>query len=182
MKIAAPKNEKITIREIIQSDLKRAKKFQDFINSLTAEDAQILFNEKATIEEEKQFLKNALSATKKKSEIYLVAEFAEKIIGAASIKKDKWRRNHIGKFGIAIRGGYRGMGLGKRMMSEVINLAAKKLKPKPKIIQLDVFVNNKPAINLYKKMGFKIVARIPRQVQYKNKLLDEFVMLKYLQK
>lgn len=83
----------------MRSDLKRAKKFQDFINSLTAEDAKILFNEKATIEEEKQFLKNALSVTKKKNEIYLVAEFAEKIIGTASIEKDKWRRNHIGKFG-----------------------------------------------------------------------------------
>lgn len=180
MKIAAPKNEKITIREITPLDLRKVKRFQDFINSLTAEDAKILFNEKATIEEEKQFLKNVLSATKKKGEIYLIAEFAEKIIGTASIKLEKWRRNHVGKLGIAIRNGYRGAGLGKRMMYEIINLAAKKLKPKPKIIQLDVFINNKPAINLYKKTGFKIVARIPKQIQYKNKLVDEFVMIKYL--
>lgn len=174
------KDKKITIREITQSDFKKVKKFQEFVNSLSAEDAKILFNAKATPKEEKQFVENALFAAKKKSEVYLIAECDNDIVGITRVKLEKWRRNHIGGFGIAIRNGYRGMGLGKQMMSEVINLATKKLKPSPKIIQLNVFVNNKPAINLYKKIGFKVVARIPKQVQYKNRLVDEFVMLKYL--
>lgn len=84
------------------------------------------------------------------------------------------------KFGITITQGYKGIGLGKYLMSEVIELVKKELNPKPKIIQLEVYINNKPAINLYKKMGFKIVAKIPKQIQYKGKLIDEFVMLKYL--
>lgn len=170
----------VKIRQINKSDLKHIKKFQELVNSLTAEDAKILFNEKATLKEEKQFVKNSLSAIKKKSEVCLIAEYNNNIIGITSVKMEKWRRSHIGGFAIAIRNNYRGMGLGKRMMSAVINLAAKQLKPKLKIIQLNVFVNNKPAINLYKKMGFKIVARLPKQIQYKNKLLAEFIMMKCL--
>ncbi len=72
------------------------------------------------------------------------------------------------------------MGLGKFLTQEVIKLAKKELKPAPKIIKLEVYVNNKPAIGLYKKMGFKIVAKIPKQIQYKGKLIGEYIMLKYL--
>ena len=72
------------------------------------------------------------------------------------------------------------MGLGKYMASEIIKLAKEKLSPKPKIIRLEVFTSNDPAIALYKKMGFKIVAKIPKQMQHKGKLVDEFVMLKFL--
>ena len=109
-----------------------------------------------------------------------MAECNNKIIGATDIELDRWRRNHIGKFGITIIQGYRGIGLGKHLMSEVIKLAKKELKPSPKIIQLEVYTNNKPAIALYKKMGFKIVAKLPKQIQWKGKLIDELVMLKFL--
>jgi len=59
-------------------------------------------------------------------------------------------------------------------------LAKKDLKPKPKIMKLTVFENNLPAIRLYKKMGFKRVARIPDELQYKGELIAHLVMLKYL--
>jgi len=49
-----------------------------------------------------------------------------------------------------------------------------------KVIQLEVLVNNKPAIALYKKMGFKIVAKIPKQIQCKGKLIGEYIMVKHL--
>ena len=109
--------------------------------------------------------------------IQLVAECDNKIVGTANIELDKWRRNHIAILGITIIQEYRGMGLGKYLISEVIKLAKKKLNPKPKIIQLEVYTNNKPAIGLYKKMGFKQIAKLPKQIQYKGKLIDELVML-----
>jgi len=65
-------------------------------------------------------------------------------------------------------------------MFGIIELAKKEFNPKLKIIQLRVYINNKSAINLYKKMGFKIVAKMPKQIQFKGKLIDEFIMLKYL--
>ena len=117
---------------------------------------------------------------KNNTKVFLVAEHGEKVIGTASIELEKWRRNHFGKFGIAIIDGYRGMGLGKYLMSEIIKLARKELKPRPKMIQLEVYVNNKIAIKFYNKMGFKTVAKVPRQIQYKGKLIDEFIMILYI--
>jgi ribosomal protein S18 acetylase RimI-like enzyme len=63
------------------------------------------------------------------------------------------------------------------MMKEIIKLAKKDLRPKPKTIRLNVFQGNKSALVLYKKLGFRKVARIPKQFQYKGKLEDEIVML-----
>ena len=61
-------------------------------------------------------------------------------------------------------------------MSKILKLAKTKLKPK--IIKLGAFSTNKIAISLYKKMGFKKVAIIPKQINFNNKLIDEIVMLK----
>ncbi len=173
-------DKKIIIRKIDKADLKRARDFQDFINSLVAEDVKLLMNKKATLKDEIKFLENILKNTKNKTEVFLIAEHTGKIAGTVSITLERWRRNHIGKLGIAIKDSYRGVGLGKYLMSEIIKLAKRELKPKPKIIQLEVYVNNKPAINLYKKMGFKMVAKLPKQIQYKGKLIDEFIMILYL--
>lgn len=173
-------DKKITIRKVVKSDLKNAKKFQVFINSLVAEETKLLMNEKATLKQEKEFLERMLNGSKKRTIVYIFAEHDKKIVGSSNIELDRWRRNHIGKLGIAIKNGYRGIGLGKHLMSEVIKLAKKDLNPSPKIIQLEVYTNNKPAIALYKKMGFKIVAKLPKQIQWKGKLIDEFVMLKHL--
>jgi ribosomal protein S18 acetylase RimI-like enzyme len=68
--------------------------------------------------------------------------------------------------------------LGKYLGREIIKLTKERLKIK--IVRLGVYSANKPAQKLYKKLGFKMVASIPKQVQYKGKLIDEFIMLKYL--
>lgn len=168
---------KITIRKFTKTDLKRAKQFLNFIHSLVEEDAKLLMNKKTTLKEEVKFLENILKSIKNKTKVFLVAEDANQIVGTVNVVLDRWRRNHIGKLGIAIKNGYRGIGLGKDLIAEIIKLAKKELKPKPKIIQLEVYVNNKPAIHLYKKAGFRIVAKLPKQIQYKGKLIAEFIMV-----
>ncbi len=173
-------DKKITIREINKSDLRNAKKFQDFINSFVREDAKLSMNKEIDLKEEKAFLKDVLGTVKNKERVYLVAESDNKVVGTASIQQKKWRMNHVGLFGITIREGYRGFGLGKFLMQEVIKIAKKNMKPTPKIIELEVYVNNKPAVGLYKKIGFKIVAKIPHQMQWKGKLMGVYIMLKYL--
>jgi len=101
----------------------------------------------------------------------------DKIVGHVSVELNKYRRSHIGKLAVGIISGYKGIGLGEYLATEVINLAKKELGTK--IIQLEVYVDNKSAINLYKKLGFKKVARLPKQIQYKGKLIDKFIMIKY---
>lgn len=170
----------IAIRKIDSKDLKRAKDFQEYINSLVLEDAKILMNRKIDLKGEREFIKRTLRIQKAKAQVFLVAECNKKIVGTAKVELERWRRNHIGKLGISIRSGYRGIGLGSFMMKEIIKLTKKELNPKPKIIQLEVYSNNKPAINLYKKTGFKIVAKVPKQVQYQGKLVADIIMILYL--
>ncbi|PIR71544.1 MAG: hypothetical protein CO145_01015 [Candidatus Nealsonbacteria bacterium CG_4_9_14_3_um_filter_37_13] len=171
---------KITIRKISKNDLRNVKKFQDFINSFVKEDAKIMMNEKISLKEERKWLKEKLGKTRKQKALFLLAEHNAIIAGTTGIDLNIWRQSHIGDLGITIKKGYREIGLGTYLMKEIIKLAKKELKPKLKIIRLSVFPTNKPALALYKKFGFKKVARIPRQIQYKEKLIDEIIMLKEL--
>ncbi len=180
MKIKKFTNKKIITRPLSKKDLKRAKKFQIFINSLIEEDVQILPNKKYSLQEEREWLEKQSKNIKNSKAIFLVAEYKNEIIGTASIDLGANRQSHVGNFEITIKEGYRGMGLGGRLMNEIIKLAEKELKPKPKIIKLSVFSTNRPAIALYKKQGFKKVATIPKQIKYKEKLIDETIMLLYL--
>ncbi len=174
-------DKKITIREFQKSDLKNIKKFLEYNNSFTEND-KLLTVGKVSAKEEKDFLSGVAKRQKEKTGIYLIAEHSGKIIGSTDIDLGKRREKHVGDFGIKIRDGYRGMGLGKYLMAEVMKLSMKQLKPTPKIFHLQVFASNKPAIALYKKMGFKIVAKIPKVREYKGKLVDEIVMLKFIKK
>lgn len=169
---------KIKIRELSKRDLRNARKFQDFANSLIEEDAQIRRNKKVSLKEESQWLKEELDKINTHKTILLIAEYKNKIIGTSNINQGRGRENHVGGFGITIRNGYRGIGLGTYIMKEIIKLAKKKLKPRPKIIRLSVFPTNKPAQGLYKKNGFKKVASIPKQIKYKGRLIDEIIMIK----
>lgn len=173
---------KITIRSLSKGDLKKARKFQNFINSFVEENAQIGMNKKVTLKEETNWLKRTLRNIEKRQLIYLLAEYNNIIIGSADINLLIWRQSHVGNFGIAISKDYRRIGLGKYLSREIIKLAKKQFKSSLKIIKLSVLPTNKPAKNLYKKLGFKEVARVPDQNQYKGKLVDDVIMLLYLSK
>lgn len=173
-------DKKIIIRTLVKGDIKRAKDFQDYVNSLVREEAKILINKNLTIKEEKEFLEGAVKAAKKKSAVQIVAECDGKIVGMSSVKMDRYRRNHVGTLGLSIRNGYRGMGLGEQVIRSVIDLAKKELKPNLKIIMLTVYQDNKPALGLYKKVGFKKVASLPNVIQSGKKLVGENIMFLYV--
>lgn len=170
-------DKKLTIREFQTKDLKNIKKFLEYNNSF-GQDDMLSMVEKITAKEERDFLRGVAKRKADKTGIYLIAEDGKKIAGTADIDLGSYRQKHVGDFGIKIRAEYRGIGLGKYLMSEVMKRAIKQLKPTPKIFFLQVYAMNKLAINLYKKMGFKIVAKVPKVREYKGKLVDEIIMLK----
>jgi len=177
MKTKVFNDKKIKIREISKKDLRNVKKFQDFINSLVEEGALIKMNKKVGLKEEVLWLKEKLKQIKKKREVALIAEDKDKIIGNTQIRLNWGRHEHIGDFGTSIRNGYRRIGLGTCLTKEIIKLAKKGLKPRPKIIRLSAYSTNKPAIEFYKNLGFKEVTRIPKQGEIKDKFVAEVIML-----
>lgn len=176
MKIKFLKGKKIKIEKLSRKDLENTREFKNFINSLVKEKAQILINKKFSLKEEKNWLKEQLKKNNKHKTVILIAKSNNIIVGTTEISLGGWRQDHIGELGISIKKDYRGMGLGKYLMTETIKLAKKELKLK--FIKLSVFSTNKPAIEFYKKYGFKTVAIIPKQIKYGGKLVDEIIMLK----
>jgi len=171
-------NRRVKIETLSPKDLSKARNFLIYINSLIEEDAQILLNKKLTLKEEKEWLKAKINNVKNKKEVILVAKDKNKIAGIAQIELKIGRANHVGELGISVGREYRGIGLGKYLMGEILKLAKTNLRPRPKIIRLSLLSTNKIAENLYQKMNFKIVGKIPQQLQYKGKLADEIIMLR----
>jgi len=173
-------DKKLIIRLLEKSDIKRAAGFKRYINDLVDDDtAYIAKKEKVTLKEEREWIKSRLKEIKEKQRVTLIVEDGGKIISTSSVFLPKFLiQKHVAGLGIAVLKDYRGRGLGTYLMREVIKLAKKKLKPKPEMIKFGVFANNKIAVSLYKKMGFRAVAKIPKQFKLKGKYFDEIIMIK----
>jgi ribosomal protein S18 acetylase RimI-like enzyme len=167
---------RIEIKTLSVKDLKRAKEFQDYINSLVEEDAQISRNKKVKLEEEEKWLRREIEEVRKRKRVVVIAEHMNKVVGICDARLKNGRRSHVAEIAISVKKEYRGIGLGKFLMKTVLKIAKDKLRPT--LFRLSVFSTNKIAQNLYKKLGFKEVARIPKQIQYKGKLVDEIVMMR----
>jgi len=90
---------------------------------------------------------------------------------------EKESRRHSAGFGIVIHQDYQGQGYGELFMKKIFE-EAKTWKVKK--IWLHVYDYNKPAIKLYKKMGFKKTGVFEREEYKKGKYVDVFVMEKWL--
>jgi RimJ/RimL family protein N-acetyltransferase len=146
----------------------------DMINSLVEEKADIARGEKLTREEEAGWLSSVLRRVETGEEFYLVAEVDGKVVANSEISLGTGSFDtHVGGIGIAIKEGYRDMGLGTEMMRTLIEQA--------KTIGLDVltlcaFATNEKAIHVYEKVGFMKTGAIPRKFLRNGKYVDEVMM------
>jgi RimJ/RimL family protein N-acetyltransferase len=98
--------------------------------------------------------------------ISLCSLCSDEIVGFAFVKL----KNHVyGELGIGIRDDYQGIGIGSKLMDNLIKLAQREGLRK---IHLSVFVNNYRAIRLYEKFGFKKTKFIKSGDTYKGKKYD----------
>ncbi len=89
----------------------------------------------------------------------LVAEIKEedekKIVGVICLNvNSNPRTRHTASLGMMVHKAYQGTGIGKKLMSEILDLADNWLMLVR--IELGVFTDNEKAIKLYEKFGFKI--------------------------
>ncbi|MEP6757424.1 MAG: GNAT family N-acetyltransferase, partial [Chthonomonadales bacterium] len=78
----------------------------------------------------------------------------EVVIGWCDIVPKKMEGfRHIGTLGMGIKEGYRGQGIGSRLMESTLN-RAKEIGLER--VELDAFATNTNAIALYKKFGFEV--------------------------
>lgn len=97
----------------------------------------------------------------------LIVERTDEVIGFLSFSRPSYKRlYHTGSFGISVKPEYSNLGAGTKLLSYLIRWA--KEQEGLEKINLDVFSNNKPAIHLYQKLGFKEGGKQVNQIKLKD--------------
>ena len=141
----------------------------EYINGLVGEHAEITKTEPVTREAEAEWLGQRLSEIENGHMIMLVAEVNGRVAAVGEVGLLTGERGHTGYLGIGVAKDKRRIGLGKRMMEALLELAK---KAGLKIVILDVYATNTVAIGLYEKVGFKEVGRIPKGVLRDGHFID----------
>ncbi len=114
---------------------------------------------------EKKFSKN-------KKNIFL-AVYDEKLVGVSGMKIGEFRTDHLADFFVFVDPDYHRQGIGKKLVKKIIGRAKEK---KLKRLEMTVFSDNKKAIKLYEKFGFKKEGVKRKSLQRNGKLYDEVIM------
>lgn len=162
---------------IVLEQINGKEEVQDFlyyINELVEEKAEIFIDRFLSLEEEQKWLEEELKANEEGGSIYLKALAEGKLVGTCIAKKGLYKEKENAELGIALLKKWRGRGLGKKMLEELIKLVKKEWNSR--LIHLHVFEKNTKAISLYKSLGFKEVARLPEWVNNFGEIEDKIVM------
>jgi len=84
------------------------------------------------------------------------------------------RRRHVGQIGMAVRDDWQGRGVGSALMQAAIELSEKWLNLKR--LELEVYTDNPPAIQLYKKFGFKVEGTLACFAFRDGQFVDAYMM------
>lgn len=130
-----------------------------------------------TQEREEGFIKTILE---RERELMLVAFIDGKHVGNASLSAISPYRRHTHRCGIAIAlyKAYWGLGLGRQMLSLLLEQAKKCGYEQA---ELEVSAGNKNAIALYESMGFTIYGTLKRAMKYQDgSYADDYLMVRDL--
>jgi len=81
-------------------------------------------------------------------------------------------------YSLYVKKEFRGKGISNLLIKSII-LSTKRRKNIKKI-KLNVVKQQIPAINLYKKFGFKIIGELKKEMKIKNRYYDEYLMERLL--
>jgi len=108
----------------------------------------------------------------------LVAEVDGVVVGCVGLQSSsKPRTRHTGAMGIMVHADYQKQGIGKSLMTAILDIAFNWLKLKR--VELCVFVDNEAAVALYKKMGFVIEGTKKYGAVRNGQYVDEYLMARY---
>lgn len=152
------------------------KKLHKLFYNLDKESEFLLFEEgerKITEEEVHKMLSSSLEDL-----VFIGAFDGEELIGYLSSFRGKYNRiRHVSYSVVGIRKKYRSKGIGRKLFEELFIWA---YENNIKRLELTVACNNIIAINLYKKVGFKVEGLKKRAIFKDGLYYDEYYMSKLL--
>ena len=135
--------------------------FHDCLDSVARERRWLAFEEAPPVERMRQFVSEGLE----RGMVQHYAVQGQTVVGWCDIRPSHHEvQPHSGVLGMGIRTGYRGQGLGARLVDWSLNDAWARGLTK---VELQVFASNMPAIALYEKFGFE-----REGVKVKGRLVD----------
>ncbi len=144
----------------------------NFINELVDEGVQISTTERQTYVSELRYLADEIQKMIEGKLIALVATVDEKIIAHTELRRGSGRTLHVGTLGVGVIREYRNVGLGYELIRLLIDLAKSEGY---RLIKLEVYAHNAPAVHLYRKLGFIQTGIIPKmglfEEGYENALI-----------
>lgn len=148
----------------------------DYINELVDEGAYITVQNYVDSVDELEWMYDKLQELKDGRRFILIAVDLKKgkIAGVLELKPDKPPFQHNCEFSVSVRPEYRGIGLGSTLFKIAI-IEAKKLGYVN--IYLYVASENKKAIKLYRRLGFRKIATLKKYRSHYGKFIDEIVMV-----
>ncbi|MCF6409111.1 GNAT family N-acetyltransferase [Pseudalkalibacillus salsuginis] len=170
--------ETIQVRTAFTKDANKVLKFNKAIISnspylLTTEEEF-----KITIEQQKDFLKQMLNDEGK---LAILAEYQGEIIGFLDFHNgNKKRVQHHGSFGMSVAAEFRNQGIGKALLTELINWA--KENSLIEKVSLEVFADNTNAISLYEKAGFTKEGRKLAAIKVDSGKYFDLILMAYFTK
>lgn len=167
----------VVLRALRKTDLDAVVRFANTLvreKKTNRELGVVSFDKRLTRKEERNFLR-VITEGVRKGEVVSLGAFAEaKMVGHCDVRRRKSGDfRHAGTLGMVILQGYRGVGIGERLMIEVLRQA---LRKGIWLVELTVFATNEKAIHLYEKGGFRKVGVVPNKFLRDGRHVDEVVM------
>ena len=109
-----------------------------------------------------------------------VAEADGQIIGLMVAQGGtKLGNRHVAVIGIDVNRDWRGQGVGRALMDDMLNWARQ--HPVIQRVELEVFIDNTPALHLYEKLGFVVEGR-RKDVAFKEGVYRDLLMMSLMVK
>lgn len=165
------------IREIKPTDFEdMAETFLSFFPEAEADPSfgLSLLRRVPTMDEEREWFSTHMRGIEEGNIVSRVAEVRSHVVAWCDVRRltPGSPLDHRGTLGICVRKGFRGQGIGKSLLEEIIDACRGRFEA----IELAVFSNNRSAIGLYEKFGFERVGRVPGAIKRGGKYFDEDLM------
>lgn len=174
---SAKDGKQIEIRPAIIEDAENIISFAKILFPSTDQVLTLPEEYKISVAEEVLFIE---SYNSNPTALLLVAVYDNAVVSLLNFKcGEKKKIQHSGEFGISVHPAFQAIGIGRQMITELLNWA--KQKPQIEKIFLNVFHTNPSAINLYKSLGFKEEGRMQKAAkQPDNTYADMIYMSRFM--
>ena len=107
---------------------------------------------------------------------HLLAVVKDEIAGHLGLvtESNRPRRKHVGEIGMSVRDDFQGRGVGSALLKAAVDMADNWLNLQR--LELTVFVDNEPAVRLYKKCGFAIEGTLRKHSFRAGQYVDVYCM------